>query len=382
MAAGERFKGWIFGVGRVLHSAQWLIYVIVLVLGIVASQFVFKPTRIEGYLKQLQNGGSISLTQQSDWLGTLSFLVTTTLVTVSVFELLKLALERFRFYVATRLAFNEFWGIGRSTGGNQGVILLQEENIEDAVTKLAQTEHVFGKPQIDRAANRFFKAINWVNKWDAEAAKHIRAAFWRQGFRPPEVQHIKSTESYTAAPDTFVVSVGLFSEETKRFVRAYSDGKELIDITQTERGDAIELFHSLTSDSDYLEYSKDSDKGMRQVTPKGWNRNKWIHNEPTMDFAIILRHTVRQHSTKLVRFVVAGFTEQGTEAAGKYLSKEWRNLHRTFWAERSSDRRGDFFVVIVGKSNETDCWTQDPAIIPITPPRMEKIQHRVTETLT
>jgi len=268
------------------------------------------------------------------------------------------------------MAFNEFWGTGASTRGNEGVILLQEENIEKAIHKLGGTSISFDQATIGGNANRFFKAITWVNKWDAEAVKHIRAAFWQLGYAPPEMQHIMSSQSYTPLPTApFVVSVGLFTEETKRFVKAYSGNNNLIDIIQTERGDAIEIYRALVADTDSLQSTGSE---MLTLTPKHWERTKWTASEPTMDFGIILRHTItRQDSTKLMRFVVAGFTEQGTEAAGKYLAREWRHLHQRFWSQpEKTGRRGDFLIVVVGRSNDTNSWAEEPGINPITPQLM------------
>jgi hypothetical protein len=312
------------------------------------------------------DGNKLSLNQNSVWFPVLLLSIATTLVTVSVFELLKLALEWTRSYISTRMAFNRFWGDGASTSGNNGVILLQEENIEETVKGFAPSVS-FAEPTIGETQNRFFKAITWVNKWDAEAAKHIRSAFWIPGYRPPEMQHIRGSESYTALPNTpFVVAVGLFSEQTKGFVQDYSGDKKLIKIVQTKDGDALEIFRGLVNVPQSLQVAGSE---MLQLTPKLWNRDGWTKDASTTDFAMILRHTqLRSDSTRLVRFVVAGFTEQGTEAAGRYLAKQWLALYRRFWnGSASNDRRGDFFIVIVGKSNNTKDWAEDPGLNPITP---------------
>src|SRR5579884_3639788 len=156
----QAFKRWFFGLGRRLHSAPWLIYVIVLILGGLTTWMIFSPLQLEGTLKLLKGGGEISLKQKSAWIVALLLSVATTLVTVIVFELLKLLLERLQASIATRMAFNQFWGNGASKRGNEGVILLQEENIEETVKKLVPAAQ-FDKPQIENVSNRFFKAVTW-----------------------------------------------------------------------------------------------------------------------------------------------------------------------------------------------------------------------------
>jgi hypothetical protein len=372
----ERLRGWMFAVGRRLHSAPWLIYVIVFILGAGGSWLTFAPTRMTG---GLEKSGAISLQQRSVWWVVLALSITTTLVTVSMFELLKLILEQVRSFLATRMAFNGFWGIGASTRGNEGIILLQEEDLEETVSKLTGGQALFAKAKTATTNdNRFFKAITWVNKWDAEAAKHIRAEFWKLHYAPPEMKHIRSAESYAAPPSApFVISVGLFSAETRRFIKEYSGEKNLIEVTQTEEGDAIVLFHSLVADTDGLRCTG-SDLNMRTLIPEGWDRPKWAKGDATNDYAIISRHTLtKQDSPRFVRFVVAGFTEHGTEAAGKYLGRHWRSLHQKFWSNPElSGRRGDFFLVIQGRSTDTDNWVEAPGINPITPQLMAET-HRI-----
>ena len=55
------------------------------------------------------------------------------------------------------------------------------------------------------------------------------------------------------------------------------------------------------------------------LIPKGWDRENWIAGKSTYDTAIILRHTkgitTGTDSSRLIQFVIAGFTEHGTEAA-------------------------------------------------------------------
>jgi hypothetical protein len=373
--ARESKDNWIFKLGRYLLSVTWLIYVVVLLVGLFGFWKAFQPTRIEGTLNELKNGGHISLLQSSVWVPALLLSVATTLVTVSVFELLKKLLETFLDFIAARMAFNQFWGDKASKHGADGVILLKEENIEEATKKLLSgTSVLFDKSHVGEDYNRFFKARIWVNKFDVEAAKHIRAVFWNLGYQPPEMQNNDSIPA--SAP--FVVSVGLFSDKTKDFVREYSGVKKLIEIIQTEKdGDAVQI---RGADAETAAFSQVRSEPVVLI-PSSWDRKDWIAGKSTYDTAIILRHTKQlttgTGSSRLIQFVVAGFTEHGTEAAGKYLGANWRDLHDRFWRTRLRGREGDFFLVITGKLNSTDKWSEDHRFT-LTPQKMEEMHVNLT----
>lgn len=355
--------------GRYLLSAAWLVYALFFVAGLIGFWVFFTPTTIEGTLRELKSGGSITLVQNSVWKLALMLSIATNLVTVSSFELIKRFLEWSREVIAARTEFNQFWGDRASARGSDGgVILLQEENIEEATKPLSPEASLhFDESHAGDKFNRFFKARIWVNKFDMEAAKHIRAVFWKRGYRPPEMNNDYAIPS--GAP--FVVSVGLFSDKTKEFVKDYSGSKDLVSIIQTEKdGDAVQI---RIEDAETPAFSQVRSKPIVLI-PDGWDREKWIDGKSTYDAAIILRHTIatenKNGSSRLIRFVIAGFTEHGTEAAGRYLAENWKDLHERFWRAGLPGRKGDFFLVITGKLNSTDQWSEDHKFT-LTPQKMQ-----------
>lgn len=308
-----------------------------------------------------------ALVQRSHWWVTVLTSIATVMITVSIFELLKAAAEHLISFYSAGRAFDAFFGDGASQPGRQGVVILQAAQID----VLAETVLPgFRKSMSSAQQNRFFKARTWINRWDAEGAKAIRETFQRLGYNPPELRHTDLNETVQIGPEVpFEISMGLgFTDETTRTVEHVC--KPWMRISKTELGDAIELKNQLVPDR-AEHFDKIVDGEFTRLLPKNWQLDAWLQKpEEVRDYAIILRHTRRQGNYRQVLFLVAGFTERGTAAAGQYLAANWHEL----WSKHvkgSTNRSGlgDFLVVIEGPSGTNDIskWAPDPNLLPITP---------------
>jgi hypothetical protein len=308
-----------------------------------------------------------ALVQKSPWWVTVLTSIATIMITVSIFELLKAAVEHLISVYSAGRAFDAFFGDGASHSGRQGVVILQAAQIDVLAETLLPG---FRKSMSSGQQNRFFKARTWINRWDAEGAKAIRETFQRLGYNPPELRHIDLNETINIGAEVpFEISMGLgFADETTRTVTDVC--KPWMRISQTELGDAIELKNQLVPDT-AEQFEKIVDGEFTRLLPKSWKLDAWLENpEEVRDYAIILRHTRRQGNYRQVLFLVAGFTERGTAAAGQYLAAHWHEL----WSKHvkgSTSRRGlgDFLVVIEGPSvtNDISKWGPDPNLLSITP---------------
>jgi len=92
-----------------------------------------------------------------------------------------------------------------------------------------------------------------------------------------------------------------------------------------------------------------------------------------------LRHCHKNsEGSRLVTFVLAGFTERGTAAAGAYLAQNWKSLVIHHKLGTSLD---NFLLVIEGPSDWSNIkeWAPDPKLHPITPSRLKDIAPQLSE---
>jgi hypothetical protein len=190
--------------------------------------------------------------------------------------------------------------------------------------------------------------------------------------------------------------------ETLTEVGAICDGWMRI-IKDSQWGDAVSLESTLLprSITQFVQpFPVDPHDGhFRLLVPRsrisarpesGFDLKSWLENpEDVRDYAIILRHTQpEQHGRRQVLFVVAGFTEIGTAAAGHYLARNWRELCEKHVHGRCHDPRlrGDFLIVIEGPSNagKIGDWAEDKSLSAITPEKLQehRIQCKWTERLS
>jgi hypothetical protein len=93
-------------------------------------------------------------------------------------------------------------------------------------------------------------------------------------------------------------------------------------------------------------------------------------NEDVRDYALILRHTQMEDDYRHIRLVLAGFTERGTAAAGRYLAEHWRDLYSDHVKGHLTDGcLGDFLIMIEGPSRPESVgkWKEDRDFKAITP---------------
>ena len=87
-------------------------------------------------------------------------------------------------------------------------------------------------------------------------------------------------------------------------------------------------------------------KGWQWLFPKDWNVFHWNDKQnkadhPMNDYGVIIRRKHRS-APQQIRFMVAGFTEDGTVSAGEYLVKHWQDLWEQFVRKGHED-----FVIVV-----------------------------------
>ncbi|MQA28728.1 MAG: hypothetical protein GEU82_02655 [Luteitalea sp.] len=350
---------------------------------------VLPPTRFAGGNDDAQATTQVGLilwrdfylSQRSSFWASLAAACATAVITVSVFELLKCLMEFWMGIVSARRAFDQFFGEDASHPNRAGVVVLQVERIDDTLAHQMAADFTAKMSSAD--ANRFFKARMWINRWDAEGAKAIREAFQKSGYNPPELTHADRGIPPDFGPLVpFEMSMGLgFSEETIAAVKRVCD--PWMRIRQTDVGDTVELLnHLVPPNLNRLERAPadPGTPGFTQLRPKGWELTTWLDSpENARDYAIILRHTNPNSKHRRVLFVLAGFTEYGTAAAGHYLASHWQELWQAY--VKTSVRGsalGDCFIVVEGPSGggRFSEWAVDPNLPPLTPENLFMV-HRV-----
>jgi hypothetical protein len=273
--------------------------------------------------------------------------------------------------------FVAFFGRDSLSRAERGRIILQADRFERLVEELtgesSPTASAVTAALNLPKNNRLFKARRLVNARDAEGAKIIREELRKQKFPTPElkiIEHQKGTadkrdpfEEFLAAP--YVISMGLgFTETTKAVVKEIG-----LTIDTTDSGDAIVIPRKGTLweyDNLRLESVEEKDKKeakYARVFPKDWDRDKWERGEADVkDYAVIIRHTARVGKGEQTRFVLAGFTEDGTVAAGRYFALRWDNVLWDIYSKSRKHGTGNFLAIISGLSTSSNTWPGDPDI--------------------
>ena len=277
--------------------------------------------------------------------------------------------------------FVRFFGAGSLSKNERGHIILQADDIgtlmQDLTGKDSPTDLAIKDALELPTNNRLFKARQWVNARDAKSAKIVRDELRRQEFPTPEMYIIGRGNSsdpfreHTSAP--YIISMGLaFTDTTKSTAKAVNPNEFCFYIKpDTERGDAIVVNGNYISKTDEdFETSKPIVIGKREffeLFPCGWKIQDWKDGKKDLkDYAVIIRHTATVPDPagisprKQVRFVLAGFTEDSTVAAGRYLANRWEMLHDRYV---SIEGGGDFVAVIPGKAQSEHTWPSDPRVV-------------------
>jgi len=368
MTAPQRLLTSKFTVYLLLLLVGLLIFAVVLLLA-PPTKLILDPTGANTNITQ-NTWRDLALVQVNKWYVLLLMPVAMIMITVSMFEVIKSTVEYILNYWSHRRRFDEFFGDKASTAGDKALILLEPTNVPELLEVISPG--ISQKMQVPEQ-NRFFKARDWVNRWDTEGAKAIREIFARQGYTPPELSNL-TTDLDAATPFAFSMGLG-FTHESLKVVK--DSCNPWLKISVSESGDRIELKHQLLNDSVTLFHGSKASEGkaFREILPDGWQvpgyLEEWIRApEKVRDYAMILRHTRKHKDGRQVIFVLGGFTEHGTAAAGQYFAAHWTEL----WDKHVKGRGygaglGDFMILIEGPSDIKDLkqWKQDPNFPAITP---------------
>jgi hypothetical protein len=324
---------------------------------------------------KLSEDGKITLRPQSIWYRTLLISLCTSLFTISVYELASVTLQRSIW--EGRKEFDQFFGDDASGCCGKSVIFLQADKID----ALLEEYGVSGiKDKIDsQTKGRLFKAREWMNYFDTKGAKALIKKFRDLGLDSPQLVPVERAEEireshYVAEQTPFTITMGLgFSMQTDVLLRDACSGWMRV-VYDDVYGDALELLYNFVPPKLNGLRSEAVEGEFRRLLPAGdWSLAKWIDDEPKApvnDYAIILRHTeLDDNGHRLLKFVLAGFTERGTAAAGEYLAQNWRALWLKYVkGEHNRKGFGDFLLVIEGPSHWKDDikgWSESlPAIRP------------------
>jgi hypothetical protein len=300
-------------------------------------------------------------------------------------------------------ALEEFFGDGTLKRG--GAIVLQSDPIEDLLGTLVpdlvrEAAKLQGLPEPPvlteeqlqtlahgtiKPSTRFYKARTWINKWDTEGAQAIREEFQAHSINPPKLILSDHNLPDPIESPPFQISMGLgFTEQTDTILEICHPWMRVS--RELESGDALSLHQKLRPKPhrppSCLRLAESDEVDFFRILPCDWEPstylNRWLAlrkhpNKKVWDYAMILRYTeLRPNGERQVFFVVAGFTERGTAAAGHYLASQWEVLYEKLVKDEVHNKSlGDFLIVIAGISRPEKFggWSEDqnfPAITPRT----------------
>jgi hypothetical protein len=345
-------------------------------------------SRITGSISTVQGRSDVDLRVQSPpAVYTVGLALLNSVSAVLFYEFVVLIVRYFWWGQSMAKDIVSFFGTSADTRSKNAAVILQMDKVEDIANPSNQ------------ASERVFKARNWINASDSDAARHILRELLRIGLDAPLPRYMGRHETFPTDPEApFQIFFGLgYTNYTKELI----DGRcgDWLRIRYNSKyGDVIWLRHNLVVENpDYQEsdivpadyggeegVNKPTAEEVRQfrlILPKGWTSDtytKWLAGESVRDYAIILRYTNTEISPgmRVIQFVVAGFTENGTHAAGAFLAKHWQQrLHSKYVygkSERGADGFGDFCTFIAGLSAQPETWSE-VAEGAITTQRLENI---------
>lgn len=292
------------------------------------------------------------------------------LTAVACYEIVNVAFNHWVSRAREWRALSDFFGVDVELYSSAGQIVLQEDNIDKVLTDSGFTNAtaiIDGSPK-----NRLYKARRWANAFDAEGAWRIAEIFRASDLEPPAVLIEKRGDNPLRAESRFQIAMGLGFHSASGQV--FSElGVGWIGIAHHDRcGDALQLSERLlpVKEMESIEILKDDTTQLKTLMPRGWKHSTWKNGSSESDYAVIVRHASHDRGVP-VRFVVAGFTEHGTSAAGRYLHKNWRELNRKFVTSKDGRAgRGNFLILIAGTSDRLDSWDLVHGFTPITPRRL------------
>lgn len=260
---------------------------------------------------------------------------------------------------------DEFFGTDASTRTSEGEIVLQADFVDKFVKETKTDFNTLPK-------NRMFKARNFINRWDAQGAREVGMIFRVEYLDAPDYVFgaTKTSELIDPGKDCpFRFCMGLgFHTATMGHIDKFWGGilKVQVDnqygdvvIVRTEKWKLDDAPSKITKT-----FSKDNE--WITLTPNEWDVISWNTRKTSdgkkgvdlYDYAIILRRATKEGGKVRTEFVLAGFTEVGTAAAGFYMRRNWEQMYRDY-VRRDPDN-GSFGIIICGPSDSEkfDEWKE------------------------
>ena len=270
---------------RRLLTSKFTVYLLLLIVGLLIfsavlsfappTTLVIDPTSAKADASVPQTvRRDLTLVQVNRWYVLLLMPVAMIMITVSMFEVIKSAVEHLLNYWSHRRRFDEFFGDKASAAGNKALILLEPTNVPELLEVISPG--ISQKMEVPEQ-NRFFKARDWINRWDTEGAKALREIFAREGYAPPELSSL-TTGLDAATPFAFSMGLG-FTHESLKVVKDSCNA--WLRISVSESGDRIELKHQLLNDSVTLFKPSKASEGIRIEQSKG-HKDRYVQLSPKL----------------------------------------------------------------------------------------------------
>lgn len=338
-------------------------YGVILVIGLVVFGATFDPMQFlfTGTNAQITVGTSklsdTKLVQEITAFRLLVGAFAVAMITVSLFELLKTAIQFVVYHFSITKEINTFFGEGATKDSNKARIILQEDSLENVLKEFPDTAKGLNK----NPDHRLHKARSWVNRFDIDAARAIIRKFRDLDLAPPDIEPThrnKPTSNQLNMPFRFVIGLG-HTDEANKLINTPDFNEWLQVVHDNDKGDMLKIHQELIEGNlgGRLQIDRTFQDGFVGLypNPQEWNIDAWLNKEKTIkDYAVILRHTmdpVADHPG-CVNFWVGGFTEHGTAAAGYYLADNWERLSKEIVRRDKFGGCGDFMIVIEGLSHK------------------------------
>lgn len=300
-----------------------------------------------------------TLTKRTKLLSIILGGISTALVVITLYELIKLGVHYLIWCRTKKRVIERFFGKGASVQPENAEIIAQSDPLRVMLGDLVDSDSALAA----KPSHRLYKARHWVNKYDIEGGRAIIKMFRKEGLGVPTLKPVEHDRrpKPSAAPFKIILGLG-FTNEAKQLIGQFS---AWLRVDFTENGDALFLKSSLLPGNWRSRLvGEESEDGFTSLLPKGWSLETWLQR-PTdsRDYALILRHASEVGARACVYFWVAGFTDRGTAAAGRFLAENWELLDKRFVAKRNdANPHGNFMILIEGPSEDRDPkmgkWTQ------------------------
>lgn len=305
----------------------------------------------------------VALTKTSTVYGVIAAGLSSSLVIVTLYELIKLFVQYSVWWTTKRPKIEKFFGKGASERPEDAEIIAQTDPLRKMLRGLVDDSDA----ALERAPHhRLYKARHWVNRYDVEAGRAILKLFRKAGLAAPQLKPVDEDRDQKPETAPFKMLLGLgFTKEAELLRRQFAGW---LRVEMTPIGDALSIRTSLLPGNwqSRLVGVPGSDPEFTTLHPRNWSVQRWLESpESSRDYGVIVRHAsdTGSGSGACVYFWIGGFTDRGTAAAGRYLAEHWEDLNKRFVERRdAANPYGDFLIVIEGASQDKDrkknaAWT-------------------------